>query len=192
MTPETAAPPVAAVVLGTRASALARAQTERVAESLRQAWPEIVCRTKTDRNARRPDAGQRRAAACHRGQGPLHGRAGAGAPCRHDRPRRPLAEGPPDGGDAGYHARRRLPARGREGLRRRSGWPKLCGSSRRVQSSGRAACAARRSSWASATISTSARFAGTSTRAFARCKTVSSTRWCLRRRVSVGSGSRTR
>lgn len=46
MTPETAAPPVASVVLGTRASALARAQTERVAESLRQAWPEIVCRTK--------------------------------------------------------------------------------------------------------------------------------------------------
>ena len=46
MTPETAAPPVAAVVLGTRASALARAQTERVADSLRQAWPEIVCRTK--------------------------------------------------------------------------------------------------------------------------------------------------
>ena len=46
MTPETAAPPLAAVVLGTRASALARAQTERVAESLRQAWPEITCRTK--------------------------------------------------------------------------------------------------------------------------------------------------
>ena len=46
MTPETAAPPLAAVVLGTRASALARAQTERVAESLRQAWPEISCRTK--------------------------------------------------------------------------------------------------------------------------------------------------
>ena len=46
MTPETAAPPFAAVVLGTRASALARTQTERVAESLRQAWPEIVCRTK--------------------------------------------------------------------------------------------------------------------------------------------------
>ena len=46
MTPETAAPPLAAVVLGTRASALARAQTERVAESLRQAWPEIACRTK--------------------------------------------------------------------------------------------------------------------------------------------------
>ena len=46
MSPETAAPAVAAVVLGTRASALARAQTERVAESLRQAWPEIACRTK--------------------------------------------------------------------------------------------------------------------------------------------------
>ncbi|MDQ3122917.1 MAG: hydroxymethylbilane synthase [Actinomycetota bacterium] len=46
MTAETAAPAVAAVVLGTRASALARAQTERVAESLRQAWPEIDCRTR--------------------------------------------------------------------------------------------------------------------------------------------------
>ncbi len=46
MIPETAAPPLAAVVLGTRASSLARAQTERVAESLRQAWPEISCRTK--------------------------------------------------------------------------------------------------------------------------------------------------
>ena len=46
MSPETAAPAVAAVVLGTRASALARAQTERVAESLRRAWPEIACRTK--------------------------------------------------------------------------------------------------------------------------------------------------
>ena len=46
MTAETAAPAVAEVVLGTRASALARAQTERVAESLRQAWPEIDCRTR--------------------------------------------------------------------------------------------------------------------------------------------------
>jgi len=46
VTAETAAPAVAAVVLGTRASALARAQTERVAESLRQAWPEIDCRTR--------------------------------------------------------------------------------------------------------------------------------------------------
>ena len=46
MTAETAAPAVAAVVLGTRASALARAQTERVAESLRRAWPEIDCRTR--------------------------------------------------------------------------------------------------------------------------------------------------
>jgi hydroxymethylbilane synthase len=38
------APPVpAAVVLGTRASALARAQTERVTELLAQAWPELAC-----------------------------------------------------------------------------------------------------------------------------------------------------
>jgi hydroxymethylbilane synthase len=38
-----AAPPVAAVVLGTRASALARAQTERVVELLAAAWPGIAC-----------------------------------------------------------------------------------------------------------------------------------------------------
>jgi hydroxymethylbilane synthase len=38
------APPVpAAVVLGTRASPLARAQTERVVELLAQAWPELAC-----------------------------------------------------------------------------------------------------------------------------------------------------
>jgi hydroxymethylbilane synthase len=38
-----AAPPVAAVVLGTRASALARAQAEHVSELLAGAWPGIVC-----------------------------------------------------------------------------------------------------------------------------------------------------
>jgi len=38
-----AAPPVAAVRLGTRASALARAQTERVIELLDAAWPGIAC-----------------------------------------------------------------------------------------------------------------------------------------------------
>ena len=43
MSPAGAAPPVAAVVLGTRASPLARAQTERVAASLRAAWPGLVC-----------------------------------------------------------------------------------------------------------------------------------------------------
>nr|MBA3374797.1 hydroxymethylbilane synthase [Actinomycetota bacterium] len=46
MNPDTAAPPVAAVVLGTRASTLARAQTERVAALLEEALPEIACRTK--------------------------------------------------------------------------------------------------------------------------------------------------
>jgi len=38
-----AAPPVAAVRLGTRASALARAQTERVIELLQTAWPGLAC-----------------------------------------------------------------------------------------------------------------------------------------------------
>ena len=46
MSSETAALRGAAVVLGTRASALARAQTERVADSLQQAWPGIACETK--------------------------------------------------------------------------------------------------------------------------------------------------
>jgi hydroxymethylbilane synthase len=38
-----ARPPRAAVTLGTRASALAMAQTERAIELLRIAWPELVC-----------------------------------------------------------------------------------------------------------------------------------------------------
>jgi hydroxymethylbilane synthase len=38
-----APPPRAAVAIGTRGSALARAQTERVAELLRAAWPGLVC-----------------------------------------------------------------------------------------------------------------------------------------------------
>lgn len=46
MSPDVAAPRAATVVLGTRASALARAQTERVAALLEAAWPEIACRTK--------------------------------------------------------------------------------------------------------------------------------------------------
>jgi hydroxymethylbilane synthase len=37
-----AAPPVAAVTLGTRGSALARAQTSRVAAALRTAWPDVA------------------------------------------------------------------------------------------------------------------------------------------------------
>jgi hydroxymethylbilane synthase len=36
------APPVAAVAVGTRASSLARAQTERVVQALRQAWGEVT------------------------------------------------------------------------------------------------------------------------------------------------------
>jgi hydroxymethylbilane synthase len=36
-------PPVQAVVVGTRRSALARRQTDRVIEALREAWPELVC-----------------------------------------------------------------------------------------------------------------------------------------------------
>ncbi|MDQ3671678.1 MAG: hydroxymethylbilane synthase, partial [Actinomycetota bacterium] len=47
MTPYTAAPSLAAVVLGTRASALARAQTERVAALLEETWPEVACRMKS-------------------------------------------------------------------------------------------------------------------------------------------------
>lgn len=43
MTATSAARPVAAVVLGTRGSALARAQTERVIELLAAAWPGITC-----------------------------------------------------------------------------------------------------------------------------------------------------
>ncbi len=46
MSPDTAAPPLAALVLGTRGSALARAQTDCVAALLSQAWPEVRCRTK--------------------------------------------------------------------------------------------------------------------------------------------------
>jgi hydroxymethylbilane synthase len=41
-----AAPPVAAVVLGTRSSVLARAQTRRVIELLGSAWPGLTCRAK--------------------------------------------------------------------------------------------------------------------------------------------------
>jgi hydroxymethylbilane synthase len=37
----------AAVVLGTRGSALARAQTERVVELLQSAWPELACETRS-------------------------------------------------------------------------------------------------------------------------------------------------
>jgi hydroxymethylbilane synthase len=43
VTATSAARPVAAVVLGTRGSALARAQTERVIELLAAAWPGITC-----------------------------------------------------------------------------------------------------------------------------------------------------
>lgn len=42
-----APPPPAAVVLGTRASALARAQTDRVVELLETAWPGLVCEVRS-------------------------------------------------------------------------------------------------------------------------------------------------
>ncbi len=40
------APPLHAAVLGTRASALARAQTDRIVELLKTAWPDLVCEVK--------------------------------------------------------------------------------------------------------------------------------------------------
>ena len=40
------APPLQAAVLGTRASALARAQTDRIVELLMTAWPDLVCDVK--------------------------------------------------------------------------------------------------------------------------------------------------
>ena len=91
-----APPPRAAVVVGTRASALARARPS-VCELLEGAARPLV-RGPPDRHARRPDAGERRAVAFDRRQGPLHRGARAGAARRRDRPRRALAQGPPDRG----------------------------------------------------------------------------------------------
>ena len=110
-----APPRQAAVILGTRASTLARpdgpghrAADERVAGSrLRDA---------RDRNRRRPDAGERRAASRDRRQGALHGGSGAGAPRRRDRPRGSLAQGLADRGRGRRRRRRGDTARGRAGL----------------------------------------------------------------------------
>ena len=110
-------PPRAAVVVGTRGSA---SPSRRRSGSVRSSKPPArpLDRRPPDRHARRPDAGERRAAPRDRRQGALHRGARAGAPRRHDRPRRPLAEGPPDRGGRRRRARCRLPARGRPRLPR--------------------------------------------------------------------------